>query len=177
MQSFFEYLGASLGAGVDPDARYQDPDLRPAREPLEVGDDMVAKVAAVIAGAGPAAALSRSPAAIGDFLGRFLTHPKPRQRFAAPARPLAQEDFARALRRRGGQAGRLTLALPTRGLVRRGRIFLNGEAHAPGRAMVRLFKQLVSERSVALPIAGARVDDRALALLHGWYAAGYVRIG
>ncbi len=29
VQSFFEYLGASLGAGVDPDARYQDPDLRP----------------------------------------------------------------------------------------------------------------------------------------------------
>ncbi len=61
--------------------------------------------------------------------------------------------------------------------MRRGRIFLNGEAHAPGRAMLRLFKQLVSERAVALPMAGAAVDDRAIALLHGWYVAGYVRIG
>src|SRR4029077_5658945 len=40
VQSFFEYRGASLGVGVDRDARYQAPALRPAREPLEIGDDV-----------------------------------------------------------------------------------------------------------------------------------------
>src|SRR4029077_8666159 len=44
-QSFLEYLGATLGARADPDARYADPDLRPPKDTLEVGDAMIARVA------------------------------------------------------------------------------------------------------------------------------------
>jgi hypothetical protein len=82
-------------------------------------------------------------------------------RFAAPARPLAPEAFARRLRGRG----RLSLALPSRGLLRRGRVFLNGHAYPKQ----PLLERLVRERSVKLPVA-------AEPILHDWYAAGYVRI-
>jgi len=172
VQSFFEYLGASLGARIDPDARYQDPDLRPPREALDLGEAMVARVAAVIAEAsgprGNGAAADR--ATVADFLGRLLTRPRPRHVFRRPARPLSKEELARGLRR----PGKITLALPSRGLVRGGRLFFNGEARAARGAMLRVFKELVRERQVALPLAAS--DERAVALLHEWYVAGYLRV-
>jgi 50S ribosomal protein L16 3-hydroxylase len=172
VQSFFEYLGASLGARIDPDARYEDPDLRPPREALELGDGMVARVAAVIAQASGSrsngAAADR--ATVADFLGRLLTRPRPRHVFRRPARPMSAEELARALRRRG----RIALALPSRGLVRGGRIFFNGEAHGARGAVLRVFKELVTERAVALPLAAT--DDRTIGLLHEWYVAGYLRV-
>ncbi len=174
VQSFFEYLGASLGARVDADARYEDPDLRPPREPLELGDAMVRRVAAAIARAagrkGNGAAVNR--AAVADFLGRLLTRPRPRHVFRRPARPMSEEQLARGLRAR---RGRIALALPSRGLVRGGRIFFNGEAHAGSRGTLRIFKELVRERAIGLPLAGAG-DDRTVALLHEWYVAGYLHV-
>ena len=51
-RSFFSYLGALLGANVDPRAIYQDPDLKSAAAaPHEIGDAMVARMAAVVGGA------------------------------------------------------------------------------------------------------------------------------
>jgi 50S ribosomal protein L16 3-hydroxylase len=165
LQSFLEYLGATLGARADPDARYEDPDLRPQREPLEVSVAMVDKVEEVLGG------VCWDRPAIADFLGRYLTRPKPRQRFVPPERPMALDVFARRLCAR---SGRLALALPTRGLVHRGRIFLNGDAFSPRRPTSHLFKQLVGSRSLPLPLP--RLNDETLALLHRWYAAGYLRL-
>jgi len=172
VQSFFEYLGASLGTRIDPEARYQDPDLRPARDALELTEAMVARVAAVIAQASGSRGMGAAvdPADVADFLGRLLTRPRPRHVFRRPARPMSPEQLARGLRQRG----ELALALPSRGLVRGGRIFFNGEAHAARGAALRVFKELVAERKVALPLAAA--DDRTVALLHAWYVAGYLRI-
>jgi len=166
VEGFLGYLGAARGARLDGGALYRDPDLKVARDPLEIGDGMVAAVAALAGG------IRWDRADVGDFLGRFLTRPRPRQTFTAPRRPLGDEAFARRLRQGRGQ---LTLALPTRGLARGGRIFLNGEAHAPARAALPTFKQLLRERSVALPMA-AGVGDRALSLLHQWYASGWLML-
>jgi hypothetical protein len=85
---------------------------------------------------------------------------------------MSEEQLARGLRARGG---RIALALPSRGLVRGGRIFFNGDAHAGSGRMLRVFKTLVRERSIALPLDGGR-DDRMVALLHEWYVAGYLRV-
>jgi 50S ribosomal protein L16 3-hydroxylase len=41
VQGFLGYLGEVLGAGLDPDALYEDPDLLPQDEALEIGDAMV----------------------------------------------------------------------------------------------------------------------------------------
>ena len=118
-----------------------------AAAPHEIGDAMVARMAAVVGGA------RWSAADVADFLGRLLTHPKPQVRFAPPARPLDRAAFARRVVARGGPARRLALALPSRGLVRRGRLFLNGEAYAPGRAALPSLRALLAAR--ALPVAAA----------------------
>jgi 50S ribosomal protein L16 3-hydroxylase len=169
-RSFFSYLGALLGENVDPAAIYQDPDLTSSSAaPHEIGDAMVARMAAVVGGA------RWSAADVADFLGRFLTHPKPQVRFAPPARPLDGAAFARRVTRRG-QARRLALALPSRGLVRRGRLYLNGEAYAPGRASLPSLRALLAERALPLPLPRALAGDATLAMLHAWYASGYVRV-
>jgi 50S ribosomal protein L16 3-hydroxylase len=163
VQSFLGYLGERLAAGMDPGALYADPDLALQSDPLDVSDAMVDRVAAVFG------AVRWDEAVVGDFLGRYLTRPRPRAVFTPPARPPDEEAFARRLRRRG----RLTLALPTRALVRRGRYFLNGDALTPGRATLPLLRRLATDRTLPLPLA-ARLDARTLASLHAWYAAGYI---
>jgi 50S ribosomal protein L16 3-hydroxylase len=162
-QSFFEYLGAAAAGELDPAARYADPALRLQRDPLAIGDAMVEQVAAVFAG------VRWDRSVVGDFLGRFLTRPRPRARFTPPRRPLPPTPFARRLRGRG----HLALALPSHGLVRRGRLFFNGEAHAVSASTLRLFEALVSARALPLPL---RASSEALPLLHDWYAAGYLQL-
>ncbi len=78
VQSFLEYLGATLGARVPPDARYADPDLRPTDDPTAIGAAMRAAVHDLLGG------ITFKPAAVDDFLGRFLTRPKPHVRFTVP---------------------------------------------------------------------------------------------
>jgi 50S ribosomal protein L16 3-hydroxylase len=158
-------LAAYLAATMDPEALYADPDLRPPRDPLELGDVMVARVAGRLAG------VRWTRADVADFLGRYLTMPRARARFAPPRRPLAPEAFARRLRGRG----RLTLALPTRALARRGRLFVNGEAHPASPAVARALAPLLRGRALPLPLARG-VPAAAVALLHAWYAAGYLGI-
>jgi 50S ribosomal protein L16 3-hydroxylase len=160
---FLGYLAESLVESTAEDALYEDPDLKPAKDALEIGDAMVKRVSAVIG------RVDWGEAAVGDFLGRFLTRPRPRVRFETPARSIALDAFARRL----GGRGRLSLALPSRGLFRKGRLFLNGEGYPVSRTARAFFHQLVGERSVELPIAP---EPRVLGLLHAWNAAGYVSV-
>jgi 50S ribosomal protein L16 3-hydroxylase len=165
IQNFLEYLGATLAQRTPAAARYRDPDLRlpQKKDPYEISAAMHADVAAVLGG------IRIPKAAFGDFLGRFLTRPKPHVRFKVPARPVDPEAFARRLRR----PGRLSLALPSRGLSFRGRFFLNGHAHTPGATAARFFKQLFGERVLTLPVSIAAATEETL---YEWYVAGYVAV-
>ena len=163
VQGYLGYLGEVLTEQIDAQARYADPELQTQPEPQEVGDAMVAQVASVLA------QVRWDKGKADEFLGRYLTGRQPPSAFAAPARALDQAAFLQRLRGRG----RLELALASRGLTRGNQLFLNGEAHPAKPPLLRLFKQLVLDRSLALPIS---VDPQTLALLHDWYAAGYLRI-
>jgi 50S ribosomal protein L16 3-hydroxylase len=163
IQNFLGYLGQALAPAIDADALYGDADLALQKNPLAINDAMVQQVASIVG------AIRWNGAMVDEFLGRFLTGPKPHVVFTPPERPLSEEAFARRLRGRGY----LTLALPSRGLVRGGQLFLNGEAHRTTRPTQRLFEELVGTRALALP---RTLDRRALALFHAWYAAGYLRL-
>lgn len=112
-------------------------------------------------------------AAVEEFLGRLLTQPRAQASFPPPSRALSPAAFARRLAGRG----RLALALPSRGLVRGERLFLNGRMFAPRRpAARRLVAELVRRRALPLPLPGA-TDDETAALLYDWYRAGQIRLG
>lgn len=164
VQAFLGYLGEVLTEKIDGDARYADPDLRLQKEPLELGDAMLAKVSKVLE------AVRWDPRQTDEFLGRYLTGRAAPSAFEPPAQPLSESAFARRLQKRG----RLELELASRGLTRGSKLFLNGEAHSAKPATLRLFKQLVGERALSLPVS---VDAQTLTLLHHFYTAGYLYIG
>jgi 50S ribosomal protein L16 3-hydroxylase len=162
VQSFLGYLWHAIGPTLDAEALLRDSLRSPAQKPLALPDGMLAEVARVVA------AVRWDARTVEDFFGRFLTSPR-RVAFTPPARPLAAAAFARRL----GRRGRLRLALPSRGLVRQRRIYLNGESFAADRATLQLFAALVTERALTLPRS---VDARLAALLHEWYLAGWLTI-
>lgn len=161
VQQFLGYLGPARAADLDAEALLADPDLRPARRPLALGAQMLDQVIGILDG------IRWDSDDVADFLGRFLTMPRPHVRFVPPRRPLSQADFARRLRARG----RLLLALPTRGLVHGKRLFLNGVSRVVDRATLKMFEGLASGRTLRLPVA---VSARAAALLHEAYVAGHL---
>lgn len=164
VQSFLGYLGGVLEPTLDGDALLADPELELPENHLAVGDAMIGQVSEVLK------AVRWDPRMIEDFVGCFLTRPKPQVRFHPPGRPLSLEALARRLR----EPGRLTLALPSRGLVRGDRLFFNGEAHEVSSATLERFQALVRERSSPLPLVSDASDEEWIELLHGWYEAGYL---
>lgn len=163
VQGFLGYLSEVLEPGLDPDALYEDPDLRTQPDPLLLSDAMVEKVAAILS------QVRWDREMVGDFLGRLLTGRKLPESSAGPSRPLNRPAFTKRLLGRG----RIELALMSRGLVRGDRLFLNGEAHSAGPQTHELFARLVQERAVPLPL---RADEPTLDLLYDWYTAGSLRI-
>lgn len=163
VQNFLGYLNEVLEEGIDPDALYEDPDLRTQENPLALSDAMVDKVAEVLS----QVRVSRDM--VGDFLGRLLTGRKLPESFAAPQRTLSLSAFRRRMQ---GQ-GRLELAKISRGLVRGDCLFLNGEAHHVLPQTLQTFCQLVQHRSLPLPLL---CDGPTIELFHDFYRAGYLRI-
>jgi 50S ribosomal protein L16 3-hydroxylase len=163
VQSFLGYLSGTLGEAQGEQAIYEDPDLAFPRDPLELDDVMVDRVAHVIS------RVRWDDELVAEFLGRFLTRPKPHVGFAPPSRPLSVDALGSRLRGRG----RLVMALPSRGLVRGHRVFLNGEVHRVGATMLRVARQIFADRSIPLPLS---LSHDALQVVHGWYVEGHVMI-
>lgn len=155
---------AHLDDHLDPgDARYGDPDLRPARRPAALDRAFVDRCVALL---GSVRWRRRDVEA---FLGAWLSEPKPHVAFTAPAQPLGPAAFARAASRRG-----VVLAGATGMLYRDGALFVNGERAAIAGRARRVLERLADTR--ALP-AGTSVTPAAAALLYTWYRSGWLEMG
>ena len=142
---------------------YEDPELKPQAHPAEIGAGMIEKVSAMLS------KLTWNRGDIAQFLGAYLTEPKPHIFFGAPARPLARAKFEATIAKRG-----VHLALKSQMLFVDMDIFINGEhVHASGASralLIRLADQRVLPAPLSLP--GAVLD-----LLYAWYQAGYIELG
>ena len=104
-----------------------------------------------------------------EFLGCYLTEPKPQVFFSPPRRPLAAARFAARLRQRGA-----ALSLKTLMLYRGDRVFINGESHTVEASALSLLQRLADERRIEPPV---KANARALTFLYQWYRAGYINLG
>jgi 50S ribosomal protein L16 3-hydroxylase len=142
--------------------RYADPDLELQARPARLAGAMVEQVAAALA------RIRWSKHDVAQFLGRYLTEPKPHVYFSPPPRG-SPRAFELAARRRG-----VSLALRTQMLYRGTRFFINGESVEARGAVARSLRQLADRRTLALGPG----DDRGLVQrLHEWYRAGYLVVG
>ncbi|MCC7487619.1 MAG: cupin domain-containing protein [Burkholderiales bacterium] len=156
---FLEYLEERLAL----DGMYRDPDLAPRRRPGLIDARMLRRMGRMLDG------IRWRHAEVADFLGRYLTEPKPGVVYARPPRPLPPRRFAAAARRRG-----LRLAGATRMLYRGRKVFMNGDACAGAGGSSALLQRLADHRE--LP-PRERPDPEALARLYEWYRAGYIHLG
>jgi len=162
--------GAELGAAfLDwlherglPDRAYRDPELRPAARPARIPAPLLEHARRALAG------VRWSPRDVGDFLGEYLSAPKPHVVFAAPRRPLARGVFGRRL-------ARLDVALDgrTQLLYRGARFFVNGELLVPAARARAALERLADARRVS----GRRLAATGLAdLTYDWYRLGYLHL-
>lgn len=151
-----------LEENLDARGMYEDPDLRLQRHSAEIGAQMVGKTAEMLA------QIKWGRSDVADFLGSYLTEPKPHVVFEAPVRRLSEKRFAAAVARRG-----VRLSLKTQMLFHGGSIFINGESlRASGDDRAALVR-LADDRKLD------HVDEGAAALvaqLYEWYCAGYVEL-
>jgi 50S ribosomal protein L16 3-hydroxylase len=157
-QAFLDHLRDTLALH----GRYADPDLKLQRDPAAIGADMTAQIAALLDG------IRWTRRDVARFLGGYLTEPKPHVFFSPPRPALSRARFLAHAARDG-----VTLALRSRMLFDRDRVYLNGETYAPPAAAAAVLRKLAN--AGALPGGtdlGAEVADR----LHEWYRAGYVEL-
>lgn len=148
---------------------FRDPGLLPARQAALIDRKLSARLAALLRQTGQAA---RDPALQRQFLGCYLTEPKPQVIFDPPAKTLPASAFAAQARRRG-----IALDGKSRLLYDGQKMYLNG---APLPAALRrspAWLRLAEARALSPAQLSAKIDAASLAALHEAYCAGYAQLG
>lgn len=146
---------------LKPSGRYEDPDLAMQARPARIGSAMIAQVQRTLA------RIRWNRGDVAEFLGSYLTEPKPHVLFSPPRNPLALKAFLRSARNRG-----VELALPAQMLYSGSRLFINGESLAIDAGDARPLRALADARRLAgrkVPRSGAVAEA-----LYRWYRSGYI---
>jgi 50S ribosomal protein L16 3-hydroxylase len=144
---------------IDVEGMYADPDLKTQRHPSEISTDMLRQASEAIN------RVKWNEHDIADFIGCYLSEPKPHIFFDAPARPLPRAKFEQAVRSRG-----MELDLKTQMLCHSDTIFINGSAHPVKPRSFRELRELADHRS----LPPCNPSAQTMVLLYQWYADGYI---
>lgn len=142
---------------------YQDADLPLQTHAAEISTAMVSKVAASLN------KLQWSESDVADFLGSYLSEPKPDVLFAAN-RKISLSQFNKKILQSG-----IALDLKSQMLFVGQVFYLNGEAVKFDDAHVALMQQLADERQIGAEALAGLIDQVLLEKLHAWYLAGYIQ--
>ncbi len=144
------------------DGIYADPELKTQTHPSEIGADMLRQVGQTIR------KMRWDDEDIANFLGSYLSEPKPHIFFDAPVKPLSAVRFEQALQTRG-----IALDLKTQMLCHGNTLFINGDSHPVGKGSYRTLRELADTRQLA---AAGKLTKETLALLYEFYLDGYVAL-
>jgi 50S ribosomal protein L16 3-hydroxylase len=157
--AFLDYLRDNLRL----DGMYGDPDLRVQRHPSAIPPAMARRVEHMLR----PVRFRRTD--MRQFLGEYLSTPKPQIVFCAPRAPLDERRFETAAHRRGIRLDPRTLLL-----FDNARMYVNGEAIAVPVAQRVLLRALADRRTLT---PGAKLPRALCSLLHRWYRHGWLLIG
>ncbi len=159
-QELAEQFLVYLQDRIEIEGTYADPDLKAQAHPSEISADMLQQVGRAIR------KVKWDDEDVANFLGCYLSEPKPHIFFEPPVKPLTEVRFEQALATRG-----VELDLKTQMLCHDGTIFINGDAHPAGKGCYRALRELADARS--LP-PSTRLTREAADLLYQWYLDGYL---
>jgi 50S ribosomal protein L16 3-hydroxylase len=141
---------------------YSDPDLKLQAHPGEIGDAMVAQVAEMVA------KIRWDQDDVRNFLGCYLSEPKPQLYFTPPDEALSRKHFLAAWKKGG-----LALDARTQMLFSRDSLFVNGDPVDLG-ADGDILRRLADERR--LPNAEG-LGEGTLDRVYEWYLDGFLHVG
>jgi 50S ribosomal protein L16 3-hydroxylase len=159
MSQFLIFLEERWDGG----GRYSDPDLSVQTHPAQLGAGMIEKVERILGG------ISWTRRDVAEFLGSYLTEPKPNVLFAPPRKPLSEIAFAHASRRDG-----VELALASLMLYGKAHLFINGEQYKMNKVLATPMRRLADARRLPghrIPLKGPVTE-----MLYRWYRAGYIHL-
>ncbi|MBC7787306.1 MAG: cupin domain-containing protein [Methylophilaceae bacterium] len=143
---------------------YQDPNLTLQAHPSDVSDNMVASVSNMLK------TITWDDNAVGEFLGRYLSDPKPDVIFELP-RKLSLEKFNQQLMQKP-----IFLALKSKMLCYKTACFINGEKLDLPDSLFSSMQKLADTRCLFVNHQYLNIDDLAvlIQLLHTHYLSGYL---
>jgi 50S ribosomal protein L16 3-hydroxylase len=139
---------------------YRDPDLAVQKHPAEIAAPMIDQVVRLIG------RMNWNRPTIREFLGCFLTEPKPAVFFSPPSRPRARRSFLASCLRHG-----LALNSRTQLLFSGSRFFLNGEPVSVDIRDSKVFRRLADKRRLD---PSNLLSNSAIDLLYEWYRLGFL---
>lgn len=139
---------------------YADPDLKRQRHPSEISADMLNQVQAVIQ------QIQWGKADIADFLGSYLSEPKPHIYFSTPKKPYTRKQFQRSIAASG-----ISLDLKTLFLCHDNNVYINGIKFPVDKGSYLILRTFADNRH--LP-ASPNLPEAMLDMLYEWYLDGYV---
>ena len=159
-QELAEQFLVYLQDRIEVEGMYADPDLKTQRHPSEIGAAMLNQVGQAIK------RVRWDSEDVANFLGCYLSEPKPHVFFDAPEPPLSAGRFRQAAKKHG-----LVLSLKSQMLCHAGWVFMNGEAHRPNHGDYPVLRALADERELpSLPEISAVSSEQ----LYQWYLDGYI---
>lgn len=139
---------------------YADPDLKLQKHPSEIGNDMLKQVADTIR------KVKWDEEDVANFLGCYLSEPKPHIFFDTPNKPLSEAKFVHAVEKAG-----VKLNLKTQMQCHGSTVFINGDAHPVSKADYRVLRELADTRTLT---AGIKLSASSNFLLYEWYLDGFL---
>jgi 50S ribosomal protein L16 3-hydroxylase len=149
---------AYLQENISLDGMYADPDIKPQVHPVEISTQMIAKVSTMLK------SIRWEKTDVANFLGEYLTEPKPHIIFTPPRR-MTLEAFRERLTKQG-----IVLDMKSQMLLSGNNVFINGESVEVDTAILPLMERLAEQRTLP-PVA----ESEAIELLHQWHQAGYLQ--
>jgi 50S ribosomal protein L16 3-hydroxylase len=143
---------------------YEDSDLHVQEHAAEISTDMVARVAGILK------KIEWSNSDVADFLGTYLSEPKPDVVFDANKK-ISLSNFNQRLAKYG-----ITLDLKSQMLFTGNTFYLNGEAVTFNEASAHILTKLADLRSVrAEDLNNSKtIDEMLFKQLYEWYLAGFL---
>ena len=159
-QELAEQFLVYLQDRITVEGMYADPGLKLQKHPSEISPAMLHQVRQAIK------QVRWDSEDIANFLGCYLSEPKPHIFFVAPERPLSRAKFRQAIHKSGVQ-----LDLKSQMLCHAGWIFMYGEEHQVNERDYQLLRGLADRRgSPALKDC----TSESVGLLYQWYLDGYI---
>ena len=143
---------------------YEDADLSLQEHAAEISTDMVAKVAEILN------KIKWSNNNVADFLGSYLSEPKPDVVFDANKK-ISLTNFTKSLAKYG-----VTLDLKSQMLFTGNTFYLNGEAVSLNGDSAKILTRLADLRTLSADDLNNNLttDEVLLQQLHEWYLAGFL---